>query len=432
MRKLCFAFLLFFTTVASAQHTHGGDSIAMSSQQPIPSSALYPFLEVTSEGSGTSWIPEFSPMHAWHMMAGEWMVMVHGNLAMRYTSQDVFTSGTRGLRDFSAPNWLMLMSSRRAGPLGLMLRGMLSVDRLTEGGDGYPLLFQTGETWDGRRLVDRQHPHDLFMELAVGGSFILSEESWSSAYLYLGLPGEPALGPAAFMHRPSAMGLPDAPLGHHWQDATHISYGVVTAGIVVGKTRLEGSAFNGFEPDENRVGFDTPKLNSYSVRISTNHGEAWSLQLSQGFLKSPEALEPGVDVRRTTASLHYHDRSSRLSDGLFSSLIWGLNAKAGGKQSHSLLLESTCETRVGKYFGRMEALQKEAIELELTDFEHDRLFWIPTASLGASYKLVSSRALSIALGSLVSVARPPQDLRTVYGNWPVSLQLFLSASAPRH
>ena len=34
-----------------------------------------------------------------------------------------------------------------------------------------------------------------------------------------------------FMHRPSAADDPFAPLGHHWQDATHEAFGVVTTGL---------------------------------------------------------------------------------------------------------------------------------------------------------------------------------------------------------
>jgi hypothetical protein len=33
------------------------------------------------------------------------------------------------------------------------------------------------------------------------------------------------------MHRPSQHD-PDAPIGHHWQDSTHITFGVATLGAV--------------------------------------------------------------------------------------------------------------------------------------------------------------------------------------------------------
>src|SRR5882724_9417705 len=175
---------------------------------------------MSREGSGTSWLPDSSPMYGRMFMFGEDMLMLHGAIFPRYTN----VSTRRGDDRIDAPNWFMAMFSH---PLGdstqFGSRLMMSLDPLTEGGRGYPLLFQTGESWNGQALHDRQHPHDLFDEL----SFSLSQkfEHDLSGYIYFGYPGEPALGPPAFMHRPSAMDDPDAPIGHHWQDSTHVSFG---------------------------------------------------------------------------------------------------------------------------------------------------------------------------------------------------------------
>ena len=183
---------------------------------------------MSREGSGTSWIPDSSPMYGRMFMFGENMLMLHGAIFPRYTN----VSTRRGDDRIDAPNWFMAMFSH---PLGdstqFGSRLMMSLDPLTEGGRGYPLLFQTGEAWNGEALHDRQHPHDLFDEL----SFSLSQkfEHDLSAYIYFGYPGEPALGPPAFMHRPSAMDDPDAPIGHHWQDSTHITFGVATLGAAM-------------------------------------------------------------------------------------------------------------------------------------------------------------------------------------------------------
>ena len=182
---------------------------------------------MSREGSGTSWIPDSSPMYGRMFMFGEDMLMLHGAIFPRYTN----VSTRRGDDRIDAPNWFMGMFSRplwNNAQFGSRL--MMSLDPLTEGGRGYPLLFQSGESWNGEPLHDRQHPHDLFDEL----SFSLSQkfEHDLSAYLYFGYPGEPALGPPTFMHRPSAMDDPDAPIGHHWQDSTHVTFGVATAGLV--------------------------------------------------------------------------------------------------------------------------------------------------------------------------------------------------------
>ena len=129
---------------------------------------------------------------------------------------------------------------------------------MLEGGKGYPLLFQTGETYKGEPLIDRQHPHDLFSELSLSYSHAFTKNV--DAFVYVGYPGEPALGPVTFMHRPSALDNPNSPISHHWVDATHITFGVATIGIRVGKFKIEGSSFTGREPDEDRYNFDKAKF----------------------------------------------------------------------------------------------------------------------------------------------------------------------------
>src|SRR5581483_760599 len=187
-------------------------------------------LPVNRNGSGTGWLPDASPMYGYMVHSKKWMYMVHGNIFLGYTNQDFTSKGSRGDQKVSVPNWFMLMAQRKMGAKGLFhYNVMLSLDPVTEGGNGYPLLFQSGESWKGKPLVDRQHPHDLFSELSVSYSYAFSQKI--DAYVYIGYPGEPALGSVAFMHRPSALPDPDAPISHHWNDATHITFGVATVGI---------------------------------------------------------------------------------------------------------------------------------------------------------------------------------------------------------
>jgi hypothetical protein len=256
---------------------------------------------MTREASGTSWQPESAPHEGLHLNRGPWQLMTHGYAMQIYSDQG---GRERDTKSFSE-NMLMGMASRQLGPGRLGLRAMLSAEPWTIGATGYPLVLQTGETADGvTPLRDRQHPHDLFMELAA--TYSLPVDADSSVFIYLGEPGEPALGPLAFMHRFSGMENPEAPLSHHWLDSTHISYGVVTLGWVRGDWKLEGSAFNGHEPDPKRYDLDAPKLNSYSFRASYQPAPNWSLQASAGHLMSPEQLEPGVNTTRSTASVMYN------------------------------------------------------------------------------------------------------------------------------
>lgn len=203
---------------------------SMHMMHSMPSHTYSRNLPMSRNGSGTGWNPGASPMYMWMRSAAKTDWMFHGNIFLRYTNQDIFSSGSRGDDEFSAPNWYMVMMNRKIGNKGLLnATAMVSVDRLTEGGSGYPLLFQSGETWRGQRLIDRQHPHDLFTGLSVAYTQMFTKDI--DATLYFGYPGEPALGATTFMHRVSSMNNPDAPLGHHWQDATHITFGVATFGL---------------------------------------------------------------------------------------------------------------------------------------------------------------------------------------------------------
>ncbi|HEU5056988.1 MAG TPA: hypothetical protein VFU21_10710, partial [Kofleriaceae bacterium] len=203
-------------------------------------------IPMSRHGSGTAWLPDESPMAAVHAAVRGWTLMLHGNLFAGYDGQ----ASDAGDDELVSVNWLMGMASRDLAGGELAVRTMLSLEPLTVGAEGYPLLLQTGETVDGQPLVDRQHPHDLFMELAA--MYTRELGGGVGVQLYGGPAGEPALGPVAFPHRPSAMGDPLAPITHHWIDSTHITYGVATAGILTRHVKLAGSWFNGRAPAEGR------------------------------------------------------------------------------------------------------------------------------------------------------------------------------------
>ncbi len=242
---------------------------------------------MSRESSGTAWVPDSTPIYGRMFMFGSDMLMLHGAAFPRYTN----VSSGRGDDRLDLPNWIMAMFSKPLGEMAqLGLRGMVSLDLLTEGGRGYPLLFQTGESWHGEPLHDRQHPHDLFSELSIAYSRKIARDV--STYFYFGYPGEPALGPPTYMHRQSAMDDPDAPISHHWQDSTHVTFGVATVGAVWKNFKVEGSSFTGREPDEIRYNFDRPRFDSFSGRLSWNPTPNLALQVSHGYLKSPEAHAP--------------------------------------------------------------------------------------------------------------------------------------------
>jgi hypothetical protein len=365
---------------------------------------------MSREGSGTSWIPDSSPMYSRMFMSGENMLMLHGAIFPRYTN----VSTRRGDDRIDAPNWFMAMFSH---PLGESTqfgsRLMMSLDPLTEQGRGYPLLFQSGESWNGEPLHDRQHPHDLFDEL----SFSLSQkfDHDLSAYVYFGYPGEPALGPPTFMHRPSAMDDPDAPLGHHWQDSTHVTFGVATAGLVWQTIKIEGSIFTGREPDEDRYDFDRPRFDSYSGRLSWNPTRNLALQVSYGYIHSPEQLEPELNRHRTTASLIYNlplGNDSNWSN----SFVWGQNHDTGEGKTQSFLVETNYQRGPNTVYFRWERVEKSGHELVLNDAADTRVFPIGAYTLGYVRDLTHGNGIDIGLGTQFTINNRPDTLDRYYGD----------------
>ena len=233
-------------------------------------------------------------------MHGDWMLMVHGQAAIVEQQQ----TGPRGHDKLFSVNWLMPMAQHPLGAGQITFRAMLSLEPATVSGRYFPELFQQGETAFGKPIVDGQHPHNLFMELAAIYDLKLSDNA--VATLYAAPVGDPALGPVAFPHRASAGNNPLAPLGHHLEDSTHIADDVLTGGLAISHFRLEASGFHGREPDENRWIISAGPLDSWSTRLTVTPAKDWVAQYSAGRLHSPEQLHPEEDTLRQTASVAYH------------------------------------------------------------------------------------------------------------------------------
>lgn len=288
---------------------------------------------LSREASGTSWQPQAASHSGIHLPADDWMVMLHG----RVHGIADWQSGPRGGDQVFSSSMVMGMAAKdlaNGGTLGF--KAMLSGDAFM-GRRGYPLLLAAGETADGTtHLVDRQHPHDLLMELAATYSQPLSQDS--SLFLYAGYPGEAALGPSAYMHRVSSLDNPMTPLAHHWLDSTHIAFGVATAGFVHDDLKLEVSQFTGREPDQFRFNFDRARFDSTALRLSWNPSPNWSLQVSHGWIKSPEGLDPDIDERRFTASATYFKQFDFGS--LAATAAFGNKRLSDGTDTNALLLEA--------------------------------------------------------------------------------------------
>src|SRR5437660_1261730 len=382
---------------------------------------------MSREGSGTSWLPDSSPMYGKMFMFDNDMLMLHGAIFPRYIN----VSTRRGDDRIDAPNWIMGMYSHPLcdhTQIGASL--MMSLDPLTEGGRGYPLLFQSGESWNDQPLHDRQHPHDLFDELSL--SLSQKFEHDFRGYIYFGYPGEPALGPPAFMHRPSAMDDPDAPIGHHWQDSTHIPFGVATAGLVWRTVKIEGSVFAGREPDEDRYDFDRPRFDSASGRISWNPTPDFALQFSHGYLKSPEAIEPLLNRRRTTASIIYNKVLGHDANWA-TTFVWGRNNDTREGKTQSFLLESDLQHGRDTFYTRLERVEKSGHELVLSGSDLEKIFPIYAASFGYVHDFTHGNGIDVGLGAQFTIDHRPDELDRYYGDEVgYGLEVFLRIRPSLH
>ncbi len=370
------------------------------------------------QGSGTSLQPGPLPMTMGHREAGGWQWALHGNALLAW-------NGATGPRGYGAPslsNWGMAMGSRVLGPGIADLRFMGSLDPATIPRGGTPQLFQTGETFEGRPLIDRQHPHDLFMELA--GRYSVPWKN-STLFLYGGPVGEPALGPNAFMHRASAADNALAPLAHHIHDSTHISMGVLTGGVQWERWQAEASLFQGREPDENRWNIDFGPLDSYSGRLSFSPSEEWVLQASSGFLRQPEPGEKG-NLIRTTASIH----CNRIVQGNHwaTALIWGRNLPVESSElpQTGWLLETTWDgSRQNHLYGRLEIVDKLGLLANVSNAAR-----VGAVTLGFVHDLRLT-PLALGLGGDVTLYSKPRELNPFYGDNPLAFRIFLRASPPK-
>jgi len=342
-----------------------------------------------------------------------WQFMQDGLVFLEFNRQ----GGPRGGSEFVAPNWWMGMATRKTSRGQLTLTSMLSLDPATVGKDGYREIFQAGEALNGRPLIDRQHPHDMFMQLAAVWRMPVTA---STGFTLAGGPaGEPALGPVAFMHRASSADNPTAPLGHHTFDSTHIAFGVVTAAVDHGPWVIEGSLFNGREPDENRWDFDFGRLDSFSGRLWYRPSDEWELQASSGRLKNPEELEPG-NIVRSTVSAAWTRKNGQAISGVTAAL--GRNNTDHGARS-AFIVEGSRHADMNTFYGRFEGVQVEGLAADVKDP-------VFAFTVGGVRDIFAWRGFEGGLGADATFYGVPDAVQPLYSPHPVSFHLFFRLRPP--
>jgi hypothetical protein len=433
--------LLVSVTASSSEHRQDAEH----HHDPKKASpGLLGSYSMTRDASGTSWQPDSTPMDGAHFEAAGFAGMLHGFLNVGWMGE----TGPRGANEAFGTGMLMLGGRRALGRGTLGLRFMGSIEPVM-GPAGYPLLLQTGESADGTTpLLDRQHPHDALMEIAASYGFPVWRDS--SVFVYAAPVGEPAIGPPSFMHRASSGGNPLTPITHHWFDSTHIAYGVLTVGgVIANRVKIEGSYFNGREPDENRWNVEELNLDSYSIRVTVNPTPNWSFQASAAELAEPERLHPGIDFLRLNASATYNlpreDGNWQLTVGFGRNqrerATAAVNPLALLPHTHapspanlapvlaqnSLLVESAVRFQDGQgFFVRFEWVQKDEL-FPITNPFHSAVF--PVSKVNVGYTNDFARAAGVTLGaglagSLHFVAVP---LEPTYGGRPAAVYFFLRA-----
>ena len=376
-----------------------------------------------AEGSGSSRLPgreshKSGPHPDPNCRPDGWQLRIHGYATAVHTNQ----SGPRGDSKTYVQSMAMLTAEKDTSFGRIQLKSMLSAEPLMKN-SGYPNLFATGETNKGEPLVDRQHPHDLFMEIAARVDFNVGNNA--SVFLYGGPVGEPALGPSAFMHRGSAKLNPEAPITHHWFDSTHITYGVATAGFASRKIQIEASLFTGREPDERRWNIEKPRFDSWSVRATWNPSPRWALQASTGRLKQPEFLiHPNEDEQRTTASIHFAS-----GKGLSAMAAFSAKNRDPGRTLTAFLAEANWDIDDHHtLFGRIENVRNDELVPDHVDPLHEVPFRVSKFQAGYAYRLPLSDTFNLALGGSVSAFVKPAALDVAYGKNPMGFTVFAKLS----
>jgi hypothetical protein len=421
--------------------------------------------EQQHSASGTGIEPASTSVPMLMTARGEWQLMLHANAFVADTQQQA--NSERGRDAFFSSNWIMPMAQHKLGRGQFTARAMFSLEPATVGNRNYPELFQQGETAFGNPIVDGQHPHDFFMELAAMYDLPLSHNTLLS--LYAAPVGDPAIGPVAYPHRQSASEDPIAALGHHQEDSTHIAFNVVTGGLTYRWARVELSGFHGAEPTEQRWQPEpSPNghaIDSVATRLTISPSADWSGQYSIAHIHSPEALYPNEDQQRQTASIMFHHSfhtqptatkpaagsmpdmpgmnmkpmpatmriSPEPATDLSTTLLWGrTRSLAGNTKENSYLAEAQLRFAHTNYvWTRMENAGRSN-ELLLTPgsplppgFIESPLGHVAAFSFGYDHDLRLGPHLLAAPGIQLTLYHSPQQLQPVYGVTPTAELFFM-------
>lgn len=356
--------------------------------------------------------------------------IIHGNAFLT----GVWAEKPRGKDQFAVPNMVMANIGSSVGQSQyLNLNVMLTFERWTFHEDGYSELGQTGEEDENDEpYIDAQHPHSSpIMGLTVSDTFYLGEGK-DHLRLSFAPRGQSTDGPIAFMHRPTGMANPDAPLGHHLaQDAGHITSTVLGVGYTKRNTTLEISTFHGEEPKPAKVDLPIGEFDSYAVRVSEQVTEHSLVMLSAAYIKNPEGDHtPEIDHNWRYSFSSYYQKP--ISDEWVwnNTLVYGvINFYNGIAKLQSLNEEFLFFKKPYNIWGRFEFVERTAAELNiLTASDLLKPHDLYALTFGYTHDLELSQLLHIGIGGSATKLFLPDEIEEAYNSDPVSGRVFLQLS----
>ena len=355
-----------------------------------------------------------------HAAQPGWHIAWHGTAFVQYAR----TFETRGTYQFGSVNRAMVQAGGPAAGGVVRFDFMGSAEPLTLTKRGVPQLLQASFHVDGETITDRAHPSPWIMELA--GSY---ERAWGTdgaVSVYAAAIGEPALGPPVYLHRASAAANPVVPLGHHLQDDTHSSYGVVSAGVRWQSLHVEASAFNERQPENANTVFyyDGARLDAYAGRATIAAGAGWSVFGSYGYMPEMTAGHSHGAQHRIGAG------AIRTSPAWSFSAVYGANDPVGSdRPRRALLFEAEHHSSGGGVlFGRAEFVQRTAEELALVG-SINAVQDVGAVQLGYGWNVLARGRVTTRLGAHATLDVVTPQLEPFYGTGtPLSLGVHAQVS----
>lgn len=446
IRKASFFILVALASVSiqvSAQDEHSGHSSLRPSssgnkdqQSAIHSMSLPTAMPMGPKDCSEMEIWDYStatcqPLAMENMSMGMWMV--HGNAFFVQT----IAEGPRARNRFAVPNMMMTDAGHTVGDRHyLNVNFMATFEKWTFPKDGYPELLQIGErNEDDQPYIDGQHPHSSpIMGLTISDTIRLGGGK-DHLKVYFAPRGQTTEGPIAFMHRPTGMINPDAPLGHHiGQDVSHITSTVFGTSLGLGRTRIEASTFYGREPEPSKVDLPLGTPNSYAGRLIYEFSDDVQAMASASYVKEPEPHDPTLEkIYRYSASAYSrHDLSSGWM--LHHSFVFGLTNFYDNTSALRSFLDEFWFHSNSKhnYWGRIEVLERTPNELAIpvTAGGNDP-HWITALTAGYTYDFMKFDGSKIGAGVSVTKNFLPSEFRNTYGGDPWSGRFFVQLSGMR-